>query len=129
MSKRYRYLGEAIKRPLTLINGSVQTSTGVEVLTSSILDILNTPKGSRLFLPEYGSRIHEVLFEPNDQVQEAILREFMREAIAEWEKRVRFIDVDFERGVDYTACTLQFMVLASNEVHSFVYPYYDKIIH
>lgn len=54
----------------------------------SINTILNTPKGSRIFNPEFGSDLETLLFEPMDAITELqIIREVI-EAIELWEDRV-----------------------------------------
>lgn len=126
---RYKYIGAAIFAPTTLSAGKPVIATGLDVIEHSILDILNTPQGSRLFLPEYGSRLHELLFEPNDLVLKSLLRQFIREALTAWEQRIQFKDVKykFEESVIY--CEILYSVLPTNEIKSFIYPYYSEIVH
>lgn len=119
------YLGQAIKFPIVLKNGgSPALENGNPLVSQSITIILNTPIGSRFMLPEYGSRLRELIFEPNDEVLIDLMKVFIYEALSMWEKRARFTNVTFEAGEDIIYCTIYYRVLASNEVESFVYPFY-----
>lgn len=81
-------------------------------------------------LGDYGSRLEEVLFEQNDEVLQSMLRLFIYEAIRDWEKRVRFEDVEFERvSPDRVNCIISYKILKSNEIDSFVYPFYQQLIY
>ena len=121
------YLGQGLKYPLQLEGGSIALNNGIPLVEQSIITILNTPKGSRFFLPEFGSRLKELIFEPNDDVLEDLLRVFIYEAIRDWEKRARFVSVSFTREVDVTYCEIRYSVLPSNEVNSFIYPFYRNL--
>lgn len=113
--------------PIKLINGKavlVSDKTGIE---EAVTTLLNTPIGSRLFLPEYGSRIEELLFEPNDAVVESLARMFIQEAISTWERRIKFKNTEFSRDGDTLNCLITYEILASNEIQSFVYPFYSQL--
>lgn len=68
-----------------------------DVIWSSIVNILLTPLGTRIHLPEFGSRLPELLFEPNDDLLMALSRSYIQDAIAKWEPRVRIIRSDVFR--------------------------------
>ena len=44
--------------------GRTQINTGIDRLVQSMRNIIDTPLGSRFFLPSFGSR--ELIFEQND---------------------------------------------------------------
>ena len=62
-------------------------------IENSIKDILLTPLGSRVMLPEYGSRIYELIDRKVDDEFRADLACFVIEAIEKWEKRVKIDEV------------------------------------
>jgi len=64
----------------------------VEAINSSIENILGTVPKERLFLPDFGSRLHQLLFQPIDEITADDLREETIRAIETWEPRVRIID-------------------------------------
>lgn len=87
---RFRGLGSPIvKRP----RGYFQTQYSRDLIKSSILSILSTNKGERVFVPEYGSNLPKMLFEPNDSVTRNLIRQVVSEDVAIWEKRVSVKDV------------------------------------
>lgn len=59
-----------------------------ELIRDSLLTILLTKKGQRLFVPDFGSNLWRVIFEPNDSVTSSLAREYIVSAIQQWEPRV-----------------------------------------
>ena len=62
-------------------------------IKESIKDILLTPLGSRVMLPEYGSRLFELIDRKVDDEFRADLACFVIEAVEKWEKRVKIDEV------------------------------------
>ena len=62
-------------------------------IENSIKDILLTPLGSRVMLPEYGSRIYELIDRKVDDEFRADLACSAIEAVEKWEKRVKIDEV------------------------------------
>ena len=62
----------------------------------SILQILGTRPGERFMNPEFGSRLKDLVFEPNDSVLKGLIRHYVIDAIERWEKRVYVTDVTFD---------------------------------
>ena len=62
-------------------------------IENSIKDILLTPLGSRVMLPEYGSRIYELIDRKVDDEFRADLACFVIEAVEKWEKSVKIDEV------------------------------------
>lgn len=58
-------------------------------IEESIKDILLTPLGSRVMLPEYGSRLYELVDKRVDNEFKALLAYYVIDAISKWEKRVK----------------------------------------
>ncbi len=125
----YAYIGTAVTYPITLNKGRLQTSSGLSVIENSIVKILTTPIGTRFFLPEYGCRLTELQFEPNDEILIRELRVFVLDALTKWETRAEFIDVETMLITDAVICVIQYRILQSNEVNSFVWPFYKNLIY
>jgi phage baseplate assembly protein W len=121
------YLGTALKYPISLVGGRAALVSEFELINQSIADILSTPLGTRLFLPEYGSRCEEFIFEQNDDILEGGLEMCIFEALQQWEGRTRFVSVEFTTTVDKVACLIRHQPLQSNEIKSFVYPFYRSL--
>lgn len=77
-------------------------------IENSIKDILLTPLGSRVMLPEYGSRIYELIDRKVDDEFRADLACFVIEAVEKWEKRVK---IDEVRLIDLKDHKLSFKVV------------------
>ena len=90
----------------------------------SIRNILTTRKGTRLFNSEFGSDIHQYLFEIMDDITAFKILNEIISAVGRWEPRVR---VDFSKSSctpDYVQgiywVTLVFVILANpTELHEF----------
>ena len=77
-------------------------------IENSIKDILLTPLGSRVMLPEYGSRIYELIDRKVGDEFRADLACFVIEAVEKWEKRVK---IDEVRLIDLKDHKLSFKVV------------------
>lgn len=60
-------------------------------VNNSILTILDTPIGSRVFNRSFGSDIQSILFDPMDSVTENRLRSEIVEKISLWETRIQLV--------------------------------------
>lgn len=121
------YLGRGLKFPIQLLQGKGATSVDLSLLNQSIKIILDTPIGSRLFLPDFGSRLRELIFEPNDEVLHDLLSLFIFEALDKWERRIKVLKVECLTNEDKVECTVSYRALNSNEIESFIYPFYKKL--
>lgn len=80
-------------------------------------------------LGEYGSDMEEGLFELGDGILQGLLRHYIKDAFV-WEKRAKFKNVTFESSDEgVILCNVEYEILAVNEVDSFVFPYYTKLVH
>lgn len=121
------YLGIGLKSPLLLVNGKVQMVNQTDLITQSITDILTTEQGSRFMLGYYGSRLHMLYFEPNDIVLKGLLYTLVKEALDMWEKRIEFQSLECVQENDRVDCSITYRVLQSNEVDTFIFPFYRKL--
>lgn len=69
---------------------------GIDHIKQSIADILTTPIGSRIMLPEYGSRLFDLTDQPLSVGFILQLKVAVIEAIDKWEPRVKVLKVDIE---------------------------------
>ncbi|WP_298756853.1 GPW/gp25 family protein [uncultured Campylobacter sp.] len=77
----------------------------------SIKDILSTPIGSRVMLPEYGSRLFELIDRRVNDEFHADLSYFVIEAVQRWEKRVQ---VDEVKLISFKDHKLSFKIVLTN---------------
>lgn len=75
-------------------------------IEESIKDILLTPLGSRVMLPNYGSRLFELVDRRVDDSFRADLAWYVIEAVGRWEKRVKIQKVRlnefFNKNLSFT---------------------------
>lgn len=122
------YLGTATHYPLRMSGGAVATASGADAIAQSVFQILATPVGTRLMLPEYGSRLDELVFNINDTATHALVKAHAIDALSRWEKRARFISASVRVSVDILWLEVRAIILSSNEVQSFVYPHYSRLV-
>lgn len=73
-----------------LETGLPKLITSDDLLRQAIKDRILTPVGSRFFHRSYGSRVRQLLNEPNAPVISAVVKEFIIEAIRQ-DSRVSFV--------------------------------------
>lgn len=119
-------IGRGLIFPITLTNGRPDTGQGSVLIHSSLRTILCWPKGSRFFLPTFGSRLSELIEEPNDEVLEALIRRFIIDSIAQWENRIELTRIELTRNPltpGTITVSLTYKILETNQVDTFVYPF------
>lgn len=91
-------------------HGQVQVSEFRENIRQSVEIILQTEPGERMLHPQFGTKLHQFLFENMDaQTKEMIERE-VRHSLSMWEKRIWDIEVEADmdtgrQGELYVAVT------------------------
>ena len=96
------FLGKGLRFPFAFQkrSGGAQVSTVTSMdhahIHESILQILGTRPGERFMNPEFGSRLKDLVFEPNDSILKGLIGHYVIDAIERWEKRVLVTDVTFD---------------------------------
>ena len=80
--------------------GYFRRQGGIEQIKSDLLILLLTNPGERVMLPEYGTGLRDLLFDPNDNVLQQRARELIVNAINTWEPRIAVDQVDVLTSVD-----------------------------
>lgn len=70
-------------------------------IVQSIEIILLTEQGTRFFMPQFGSRLHLLPFELNEEPTDDLAKIIVREAIETWEDRVELLKVDIANDEEY----------------------------
>ena len=81
--------------------GDVATVKDAVSVKRGIKNVLLTAPFERLFQPELGSGIENILFEPMTPLTEQRLSDACRDAIDAWEKRASVIDITVIPEEDY----------------------------
>lgn len=122
-------IGRGPSFPLNRSNiGGLLYTEDIERINHSIFLILETPKGSRLMMPEFGSDIHKYKFDPLDQVLMEKIKHTLRQDITKWEPRVLITDIVFltdEQSVDNNILyiSMTYRIVNTTITANYVYPY------
>lgn len=86
-------------------------------IQQSIVNLVLTNRGERLFKPTIGSDIRASLFENMDEATADIIREYITTTIEQYEPRANLIEVDVEADPDTNAlvATIIFSILNKTE--------------
>jgi len=76
------------------------SQTGVDQIKSDMLTLLLTNPGERVMLPEFGTPLRRLIFEPNDETVALEARTMIIESLLRWEPRVAITNVEVSNTVD-----------------------------
>ncbi|MBD2692109.1 GPW/gp25 family protein [Anabaena catenula] len=121
------YIGAGFGFPLRVnVQGGVQLSAATSNIEESIMIILRTDLGERVYRPNFGSRLSDLVFEPLSTQTLLLIRRYVEEALQMWEPRIILKEVradpDPIRGkVDVV---IEYQPKNSSDPRSLVYPFY-----
>lgn len=122
-------VGRGIKFPMeSTDNRGVNSSELIERINQSLLILLDTPKGSRLMVPEFGSDIYKYRFDPFDNILIDKLKYALTQDILKWEPRIRvssikFYDDDQAKDNHMLYIAISYKIINTDVEGNFVYPY------
>lgn len=110
---------------------SVATSQEHAHIHESILQILGTRPGERFLQPEFGSKLKDLVFEPNDVVLKGLIRHHVIDALKRWEKRITVTDVAFEESPEskdqnLLLVKISYRIIRSQVLGNLVYPFFRE---
>ena len=121
------HLGKGWASPLGVnVQGNIQLSSTERNVEESIYVILRTKLGERLYRPNFGSRLSELVFAPLNTETLLLIRLYVQEALEMWEPRIVvdrvMTEADPIRGrVDIT---INYHPKDTHDSRSLVYPFY-----
>jgi uncharacterized protein len=122
------YLGVGWKFPLQVTAaGRIAQARYEQRIEEAIYLILSTAKGERVMLPNFGCRIHELVFAPNNAQTRGLVVQQVREALVNSERRVDVLDVSAESSPgepNLLLIRVSYRVRANNALGNLVYPFY-----
>jgi len=89
--------------------GDISTVTNKESIKQSIRLIINTPKGSRIFMPDYGCRVNGFLFEPFVETTASRIGSEIQESLQNHEPRIEILNINV--SMDYTTTEYNVLVI------------------
>lgn len=83
--------------------GYFHSQDDIDQIKSDLLILLLTNPGERVMLPEFGTGLRDLIFEPNDGALQNKARDLIINAIRTWEPRISVEQVDVLSSVDETS--------------------------
>lgn len=91
INRRYQDIDlDMIIHPMT---DDLVVRSNVDAINGSIMNILKTRKGERVFQPEFGSTIYSSLFEPMTSQTKIVLESQIENALIQFEPRISLIEI------------------------------------
>lgn len=126
MSKKF--LGSGWEFPVEPdVEGKLNYSSEEKKIQESILMILGTARGERVMRPDFGSRLHELVFAPINTSTKSLIAHYATEALVTWEARIDVLRVDVsdeEAAQGKLLVNIEYKVRATNSIFNYVYPFY-----
>lgn len=123
----YNLIGAGWAFPPEQDRGRVELVSGDEEIVQAIRIILETPVGARVMRPEFGSRLHELVFAPINASTIAAARRHVEYALGYWEPRIDVTSVDVQPHPDWPevlVITIGYTIRATYDERSLVVPFY-----
>ena len=125
-----KFIGTGIIFPFIVNSkGGIDIVNGSELIQASIKTILYWPKHQRFFNEQFGSRIFEILEEPNDNISKTLIRYFIFETLSEYEKRITLKDVEIITTQETIHLEISYIINNTRQEDTMVFPFYKNIIY
>jgi phage baseplate assembly protein W len=122
------FLGRGWSFPVQLdANGRLLYHEQENKIQESILVILGTARGERVMRPDFGSRLHELVFAPVSSSTKSLIGHYATEALVNWEPRIDVLSIDVRDGQASSGVLfvdINYRVRATNSRFNLVYPFY-----
>jgi hypothetical protein len=80
--------------------GLLYSQSGINQIKSDLLILLLTNPGERVFLPEFGTPLRNLIFDPNDVILQEKANDLIANAIATWEPRITVEAIEISSGLN-----------------------------
>ena len=88
------YIGQGLAFPLQISQqGGLALAKGAHDIEQAIRIILGTSPGERMMRPEFGCRIHELVFAPDNASTRRLVAHYVEMALDRWEPRIQVREV------------------------------------
>lgn len=121
------FLGRGWAFPVTTTGGNVVFAQGEEDIQQSIILILSTGIGERVMLPQFGSKLKELVFAAQNTAIHALASYYVNESLTQWEPRIVVTNVSVETSAQQSNVlniSINYIVRATNVPNNLVYPFY-----
>ena len=93
----------------------------------AMMMILLTPVGQRVMRPDFGCRVHELVFASNDASTEGLAVYYVEEALTRWEPRITLREVTADAdpsNPERLLIRIEYEIKASYDRRTLVFPFY-----
>ena len=98
VSKSFKDLSMSFK--FNPLSGDLITLKNENAIARAVRNIVLTTPGEKLFDPDFGSSVSEILFENVDDITAVSIKDEIRSSLKNYEPRVELIDVNVEPNFD-----------------------------
>jgi phage baseplate assembly protein W len=122
------FIGQGLAFPLQIgPQGGIALASGERDIEQAIRIILETAPGERMMRPEFGCRVHELVFAPRNAATEGLLIHYVGEALERWEPRIEVQEIDIVPDPGPGAALLveiKYRIKDTHDERSIVYPFF-----
>lgn len=121
------FLGTGWTFPVQVsVQGGIQLSSASQDIREAMWIILRTSHGERVYRPDFGSRLSELVFAPLNTETLFLVQLYVREALERWETRIILdrvlADPDPVRGI--LEIEISYRIKGYPDPQSLIYPFY-----
>lgn len=113
--------------PMLDQRGTFALTNDADEITQAIQIILRTAPGQRVMRADFGCRIQELVFAPNNASTAALAVRYVSEALEQWEPRITLANVEAVLDPDDAGrlmINIDYQVVTTHSNRSLVYPFY-----
>ncbi len=130
------FLGKGLKFPFAFQrrSGGTEISTATSSdhahVHESIRQILGTRRGERFLCPDFGTSLHELVFEPNGHILFGLIRHEVMTALDQWEPRIIVKEVAVaadEADEHLVLVNISYRLISSQVEGNLVYPFFREL--
>lgn len=122
------FLGKGWRFPVAInLTGGLSSSQLEESVRESIFIILGTAPGERVQRPQFGCRIHDLMFDPNNSITAARAQYYCEEALYKYEPRLKQISVEAAPNrvePNRLDIRITYVIVGQTNKKNLVYPFY-----
>ena len=127
-SRDREFLGQGLAFPLQINQqGGIALARGAHDIEQAIRIVLETQPGERVMRPEFGCRVHELLFAPLNAATRGLAAYYVEEALGRWEPRIDLQGVNTldDPGRDgVMLIEIKYQIKDTHDERSIVYPFF-----
>jgi phage baseplate assembly protein W len=100
--------------------GDISDVVNAESIKQGLRMMIDTARGSRIFLPDYGCRVRAFLFEPFDEDTARRIGEELQNTIKNYEKRIQLLNLQVQMDFNDNSYEINviYKIIATNQIEN-----------